>query len=194
MGGKGSGGRRVGAGRRRQSDAAGDLTGSRRTRARAKSAAPANQTVNQTANQTEASLEGPTPSSGVPIPEPPGNLTLDELAEWNDLAPRAATVGTLTDETKLALRDLCQARVLKDKLLRTVNDQGEVVVASTGNLAAHPLLARFTTLFQRVEAGMMRFKLSPMGKEIETSKEAPADPFAEFDAPPASTGDDETIN
>jgi hypothetical protein len=115
------------------------------------------------------------------IPEPPGNLTLDELAEWNDLAPLAQKAGTLTDETRMALRDLCQARVLKDKLLRTLGDHGNVVVNGGGNLAAHPLLARFTTLLQRVEAGMMRFRLSPMGKEIEPPAAKSADPFAEFD-------------
>lgn len=129
----------------------------------------------------------------VQIPEPPGSLTLDELAEWNDLAPRAAKVGTLTDETKLALRDLCQARVLKDRLLRKVSDEGATVLAPNGNLAAHPLLTRFTTLLQRVEAGMMRFKLSPMGKEIETATEKPADPFSEFDGP-SKTADGETVN
>lgn len=130
-----------------------------------------------------------------PVPDPPGSLTLDELAEWNDLAPLAARVGTLTDETQMALRDLCQARVLKDRLLRAIGDQGNVVHASNGNLAAHPLLSRFTTLFQRVEAGMIRFKLAPMGKDL-TEPAPAADPFAEFDAVPsaAKTDDGETVN
>lgn len=193
MGGKGSGGHRVGAGRRRQGQAAGELKGSRRARARTKG----NQN-NQTApNQTEqaATAAQPTPDrlESVLIPDPPGSLTLDELAEWNDLAPRAAKVGTLTDDTKFALRDLCQARVLKDRLLRKVSDHGDVVMASNGNLAAHPLLTRFTTLLQRVEAGMMRFKLAPIGKEIEPTGEKSADPFSEFDSP-ATTRDGETVN
>lgn len=193
MGGKGSGGTRVGAGRKRQSQAAGELKGSRRSRARASG----NQTTATAANQTEqpakAAQQAATGLEGVLIPEPPGSLTLDELAEWNDLAPRAAKVGTLTDETKLALRDLCQARVLKDRLLRKVSDHGEVVLGSNGNLAAHPLLTRFTTLLQRVEAGMMRFKLAPIGKEIEAPGEKPADPFSEFDGP-SKTADGETVN
>ena len=108
-------------------------------------------------------------------------MTLEELAEWNELAPLAAAAGTLTDETQLALRDLCQARVLKDKLLRTVGDQGTVVVASGGNLAAHPLIGRFTTLLQRVDAGRARFKLAPMGQSLAPEAEKPADPFAAFD-------------
>jgi len=126
--------------------------------------------------------------TSVPIPQPPGNLTLDELAEWHELAPRAATAGTLTRETTLALRDLCQARVLKDKLLRRIGDDGEVVVGATGNDTAHPLLARFTTLLQRVEAGMLRFALSPMGKDMAKAPEKPSDPFSEFDEPGAAAG------
>ncbi len=132
------------------------------------------------------------PAPDVQIPQPPGSLTLDELAEWNDLAPRAAKAGTLDDSTMLALRDLCQARVLKDRLLRRVADMGDVVLASNGNLAANPLLARFTTLLQRVEAGMMRFKLAPMGKEIEKPGEKAADPFAAFDSEDATS--DRTVN
>jgi hypothetical protein len=196
MGGKGSGGLRVGAGRRRKDQASGDVTGSRRTRARAKQP---NQTTapNQSAgNQTTAPVaaaQSPVAAIDVEIPQPPGNLTLDELAEWNDLAPRAAKVGTLTNDTQWALVDLCQARVLKAKLLRDVDRMGNVVSGAGGQLAANPLLARYTTLLQRVDAGMMRFKLAPMGKEL-TEPEKPADPFAAFDAVPAVTSDGKTIN
>jgi hypothetical protein len=181
MGGKGSGGPRVGAGRKPQDLAAGALTGSRRARARAKAT-----------NQTEPASAESAQSPDVQIPQPPGSLTLDELAEWQDLAPRALKEGTLTESTRLALRDLCQARVLKDRLLRKVNDHGAVVLTKDGNLAAHPLLTRFTTLFQRIEAGMMRFKLAPIGKDM-TEPAKPTDPFAEFDGA-TKPGDGETVN
>lgn len=195
MGGKGSGGSRVGAGRRRKDQAEGALTGSRRTRARAKQQ---NQTTNQTvANQTKTaepvSSSVPASAINVEMPQPPGNLTLDELAEWNDLAPRAAKQGTLTDDTQWSLVDLCRARVLLTKLLRDVDRMGNVVVNGNGNLSANPLLARYTTLLQRVDAGMMRFRIAPMGKEL-TEPEKPADPFAEFDGAPATAGDGGTIN
>lgn len=184
MGGKGSGGRRVGAGRKSQNQATGELKGSRRARARVKAQSNSQNAGNQ--SEPSATAAQAAPGGEVQIPDPPGSLTLDELAEWNDLAPRALKEGTLTDATRLALRDLCQARVLKDRLLRTIGDQGDVVLASSGNLAAHPLLTRFTTLFQRVEAGMVRFRLAPMGKDM-TESEKPADAFAEFDgAAPAA--------
>jgi len=122
----------------------------------------------------------------VQIPQPPGRLTLDELGEWNDLAPQAAREGTLNDSTALALRDLCQLRVLKDRLLRRVDDEGDVVTSAAGNLAAHPLLTRITTLSQRIEAAMLRFKLSPVGRELAApATQSTDDGFLEFDAPPA---------
>jgi hypothetical protein len=188
MGGKGSGGNRVGAGRPRKDNKAGDLSGSRRTRARAKKSG--NQTGNQTSgNQTETPQEAASVVEvAVQVPQPPGSLTLDELAEWNDLAPRAFKLGTLTDETALGLRDLCQLRVLKDRILRRVTDQGDTVWGAGGTMAAHPLLTRITTLSQRVEAGMARYKLLAMGKEIEVAGKKEADPFAEFDDQPDSEG------
>jgi hypothetical protein len=196
MGGKGSGGLRVGAGRRRKDQADGALTGSRRTRARAKQqnqTGPVNQSAsNQTKTPVVTAPESVAPVD-VEIPQPPGNLTLDELAEWNDLAPLAAKQGTLTNDTQWALVDLCQARVLKTKLLRDVDRMGNVVSGAGGQLAANPLLARYTTLLQRVDAGMLRFRIAPMGKELTEPKKA-ADPFAEFDAAPAATEDGETIN
>lgn len=105
---------------------------------------------------------------------------------WNDLAPQAVKEGTLTEATYLALRDLCEAIVLKAKLLRKVHDDGLTVYGPQG-LKAHPLLPQFRGLMQRVEAGLLRFKLAPMGKEIPKN-EQPEDPFAEFDEPTAGDG------
>ncbi|MGE0450854.1 MAG: P27 family phage terminase small subunit [Vicinamibacterales bacterium] len=198
MGGKGSGGARAGAGRKPKNQQLGDLSGSRRARARARKR---NQTVPAAGgNQNEprppvtpSDEPSTSPSVQVQIPQPPGSLTLDELAEWNDLAPRAAKEGTLNETTTFALRDLCQLRVLKDRLLRRIGDDGDVVWGVGGSRAAHPLLTRITTLSQRIEAGMARFKLAPMGKELETGKPVPVDPFAEFDQP-GTTGDGDTIN
>lgn len=196
MGGKGSGGRRVGAGRKRISDAAGMLSGSRRVRARAKAANQTNQTGNQNGPAADApQAAAPAAPIETEIPQPPGNLTLDELAEWNDLAPRAAKMGTLTPDTQWALVDLCRARVLMTRLWRDIDRIGNVVLDANGKYAANPLLARFTTLKQRIEADMLRFRLSPRGESL-VEPEKPADPFAAFDAPvPLKTGGDgETVN
>lgn len=185
MGGKGSGGKRANAGRRRKSQEEGALTGSRRVLARA-------QDVNQnTSNQTSRNQNAPTPPPQTPtetldvqIPQPPGSLTLDELAEWNDLAPRAAKEGTLSDSTQMSLRDLCRLRVLQDRLVRQLADDGDVVFGAAGQRAAHPLLTRITTLSQRIDAAMIRFKLAPLGRELPAGPEKPVDDgFGEFDQP-----------
>lgn len=197
MGGKGSGGSRPGSGRKRKGQQAGALTGSRRAKARRKNRNSSNQTA---ANQNGPAAAAPlaaadAPAVNVNVPVPPGNITLEELDVWNELAPLAFAEGTLTNGTRHALRDLCQLRVLRERLLRQTDDIGYLVPgASGGTYAANPLLARLTTLSQRVEAGMLRFKLSPMGKEIEVPQKPEADPFAEFDGAPAGTGDGETIN
>jgi hypothetical protein len=193
MGGKGSGGSRAGAGRRSQNQALGELRGSRRTRARAKKSNQGNQAArNQNGEPPATSVDAAQVVPDVQIPDPPGSLTLDELAVWNEIAPLAAKEGTLSQSTAVALRDLCEAIVLKRKLLRQVGDDG-IVVTGKGGKRAHPLLTQFRGLMQRVEAGMIRFKLAPMGKEV-VAPEKPADPFAEFDSSQATTGDGETIN
>lgn len=178
MGGKGSGGRRPGAGRKPKDAATGALLGSRRAKARAKQ-------FERKAAVPAVAAPGVTTSAAAPdvaIPTPPGNLTLDELAVWNELAPLAEREGTLTDSTRMALRDLCEAIVLKRRLLRVVDDEGVTIFNLQGAKAAHPLLTQFRGLMQRVEAGMLRFKLAPIGKEILQPREEVADPFAQFDS------------
>ena len=194
MGGKGSGGARVGAGRKPKDTALGALTGSRRVASRQRRNQTATEPNNQTPAEQSADGEGTAPPPpevpsppDLPIPPTPGNLTLDELAVWNELAPIAAREGTLTDTTVVAMRDLCEAIVLKRKLLRTVDTDGLVVLTRQGTRAAHPLLAQFRGLMQRVEGAMVRFKLAPMGKELGQPTEQPADPFAEFDEPASET-------
>ena len=76
MGGKGSGGHRVGAGRRRKGEVEGALTGSRRTRSRAKqsnqTAAPVNQSAEiKTEAPAQAAIMPPAANGGLP-PEAAG--------------------------------------------------------------------------------------------------------------------------
>ena len=136
MGGKGSGGRRVNAGRRRESEDTKRLRGSRRVEKPSGFDSAAAGESNQNATNQKA-------SSQVLIPQPPGNLTLDELAEWNDLAPHAAKAGTFTDDTQWALVDLCQARVLKAKLLRDLDRMGNVVRGRSSDGVYERYFARF---------------------------------------------------
>lgn len=190
----GHGGYRVGAGRKRKSPALGALTGSRRTAARAKQAPATNQTANQTASAVQVAAVMPTldPTLAAKVPAAPGYLTLEELAEWHEIAPLAVQQGTLTAVEIPALVDLCRARVLMVKLLRAAYTDGLTQITEKGALQAHPSIARYTTLQQRVDAGMLRFGLAPAGKVTGKEPEQPADPFDQFDG--AGAGDGAVVN
>lgn len=118
----------------------------------------------------------------------PADLPEAETAIWNELAPHACVLRTLTTQTVQAFRDLCEAVVLKRKMHAQIEKDGLTYIAVTVDgsgqereaLKAHPLLAQHRGLMQRVEQMMLRFRLSPMGKEI-AEDEAPVDPFAEFE-------------
>ena len=168
MGGKGSGGMRIGAGRKRKSDAEralGGFAGKRLTRAQqqqARQAAPADMSL--------------------PVLPPPDSLQGRAREIWLELAPRAAKARTLTDTEAFAFRDLCEAIALKQRMFQEIDEVGltyetrHVDVQAQGGdreevieareIKKHPLLVDHRGWQQRVDAGMLRFKLSPMGKEV----------------------------
>jgi phage terminase small subunit len=161
MGGKGSGGARVGAGRRAKTQAEHVLAG---TAAPVPSALP------------------PAPPAPIADVPPPADLPLDQLALWQQLAPFALEARTLTPATALAFRDLCEAIVVKRALLAEIQKDGWTRNPVSGK-KAHPLLGHHRGMMQRVEAGMARFKLAPIGKELSDATPT-EDPFSEFDQGP----------
>lgn len=125
-------------------------------------------------------------------PEPvdrPSDLPQEQAAVWAELAPHATEARTLVPATVQAFRDLCEAIVVKRALLARIETDGltyiKVTVDGTGTehteIKAHPLLAQHRGMMQRVEAGMARFRLAPMGKEILPTAE-PENPFDAFEA------------
>jgi hypothetical protein len=165
MGGKGSGGARPGTGPKPKAAHTAHVHGSRRQRG----AKP---------------VEVP-PITLIPAPS---DLTEAQLAVWNELAPQACAERTLVASTIRAFRDLCEAIVLKQSMAAAIEANGltylKVTIDGAGQehteQKANPLLSQHRGMMQRVETGMLRFRLSPMGKEIIPS-EVPADPFDEFD-------------
>lgn len=156
MGGPGSGGRRVGAGHPRGRGA----------------------TYSNGSGTGAADVGANDDAGDVP---PPDNLTLAQLAVWQDLAPLAVEEGTLTRATAQAFRDLCEAIVLKSTLLRQAENDGLVLHGPQGK-KAHPLLSQYRGLMQRVEAGLSRFNLAPAGRPAK-AKDLEGDLFSEFDPP-----------
>lgn len=165
MGGIGSGGQ-LGTGRKRKSDRARFLDGGADKRGAKKAAKPA--------------------------PLQPVSMPLDlpdaQRAIWFELAPHAIAARTLGPSTVAAFRDLCEAIVLKRQLLAEIDANGltclKVTIDGSGQehteRKANPLLAQHRGMMQRVEAGMARFRLAPIGKEISEPVK-PDDPFDEFE-------------
>lgn len=185
MGGKGSGGMRVGAGRKRKTDAEHALSGWAGKRS--------------TSDQKAADRRA---STALPILPPPVDLDEASRGVWLQLAPHAAAQRTLTDAEAFAFRDLCEAIVWRRRILRQIEEDGltfesrhvetqtaggdrEEVIESR-EIKKHPLLPDHRGWQQRVEAGLLRFKLSPMGKEVVPT-EAPKDDWADFEDGSATT-------
>lgn len=174
MGGKGSGGMRVGSGRKPKDAKAAFLHG----KSRGQMVCVSSSGGNIVAGRGKIAV--------------PGDLTTEQREVWLQLAPHALDAGTLTAGTAMAFRQLCgrivllhqmEAMIAADGLMGVrVNTQmdedggGSQVVEKK----AHDLLTKCMTLMQRVDQGMIRFRLSPIGKEI-TAQEQPVDPFSEFD-------------
>ncbi|HAM57585.1 MAG TPA: hypothetical protein DCQ64_20110 [Candidatus Rokubacteria bacterium] len=155
MGGKGSGGRRVGAGRKRKDNVLAFTQGSRQ-RTGAGAALPVAEAV-----------------------EPPKTLSAAERLVWDELAPRAVALLTLTPSTKWSFVDLVRARVNRDDCHLQIATDGWVITV-LGEKKKHPLEPALRGWEQRVEAGMARFSLAPMGKAVAAPAK-PEDPFAEFE-------------
>lgn len=164
MGGSGSGGCRVGSGRKPKAQAVRALHGTKR-RLRA----------------AEASARG-----AVALP---ADLSDGARGVWGNLAPHAREARTLTVATAAAFADLCEAIVSKRAMAAQIARDGltylKVTVDGAGQeqaeIKAHPLIAQHRGMMQRVETGLLRFGLSPNGKPLESALPVEVDPFAEFD-------------
>lgn len=177
MGGVGSGGARPGSGRKPKPKVTAWLGGNAGKRARKAPARP------------EAH------DAAFPLLPAPRDLPAAHVAVWNELAPHACAARTLTAGTAHAFRDLCARVVLLRAMAAQVDADGLMTTAvslqmdeSGGGLQtvekkAHDLLGRYMTMMQRVDASLLRFRLSPMGKEL-AAPETPKDEWAEFDDGP----------
>lgn len=160
MGGKGSGGARVGAGRKPKDPIARWLGGN--------------------AGKRGGPPKSPPAPGALPLLAAPRTLLAEERAVWNRLAPRAAATRTLTEDTAPAFQVLCEGIVLLEQLREALRTDGLTVMAD-GQKKAHPLLAAHRGMMQRVEAGFLRFRLSPFGKAVVEAPDEPVDDWAEFE-------------
>jgi len=123
--------------------------------------------------------QAPAVPDPIAIVPPPADLTEAQRALWDQLAPFALEARTLTAATVLAFCDLLEAIVVKRAMQARIDKEGQVLNLVSGK-KAHPLLGHHRGMMQRVEVGLARFKLAPIGKEL-TEGAAPVDPFSEFE-------------
>lgn len=147
------GGARVGAGRKKLSEADRELGGNAGHRARVLSPAFA------AAPQAE-----PAPVVSAATVEPPANLTPEERKVWAELAPLAIAARTLTRRKVFAFRMLCQHVVLEQRYATSVKDAGGT---------------NHRGMIQRVEAALDAFGLRA-GVELGGAVSAPVDPLSKF--------------
>jgi hypothetical protein len=159
MGGPGSGGERANAGRKPKS--------------------PRERVLDGTATSAERELAiNPPPIKRVPRPL---DLTSGQRDIWDSLSPLASFERTLTNSTTPAFRDLCELIALRAEMSKQIALEGLTVETPLGQ-KAHPLLAQFRGLQQRIEAGMVRFRLAPFGKALfEDPAKAKQDRFDDLD-------------
>jgi hypothetical protein len=153
MGGVGSGGPRIGAGRKPKADAAKALGGDAGHRRRK---------VVRHPSSPAAPVE--TPVVPVEAFDAPDDLTVDERNVWLRMAPYAFGNGTLTKATMYGFCLLCRNIVLERRYATSVADAGG---------------ANHRGLIQRIDAELLRFCLAPLGKPV-VQPAKPEDPFAEF--------------
>lgn len=174
MGGKGSGGARVGAGRKPKTEAERALSGFAGKR--------------QTSKQKAAARKQAAGVLALPVLAPPADLTGRARAIWVELAPLAAERRTLTSVEMPAFAELCRYKAVQEALFAIITSthlEGDAPPPDTPIslflLDPNQRLTQHRAYSQRVEQAMVRFRLAPMGKEVVPA-EAAVDEWAQFDA------------
>lgn len=179
MGGKGSGGRRIGAGRKPKTAREHWLTGDAGKRGLALVERPADAGAPKGQRRRGKKPQRPAPPVIGAAGEVPPELTDVERVLWERWAPRAKAIGTLSEDTTPGFVVLCQtaadAQVCRAEIysrgivsVRTVmqetGNDDEAMEAVTVELRAHPLWPQYRGLKTRLEMLMARYGIASMGK------------------------------
>jgi hypothetical protein len=188
MGGRGSGGRRRGAGRKPKSAREHWLSGDAGKRGLAlverpadAGAKPGRRSKGKRRAGAENDEKPPVAAIGAAGEVPP-ILTPEERAWWELWAPLAVENGTLTRITAPGFVILCQTAADMAEIRADIRERGilterkEVLgegydaVLETIDVKAHPLWPSYRGLKARLEQLVARYNLAPIGKAIEAEK------------------------
>jgi hypothetical protein len=119
--------------------------------------------------EPDVAMDGPLPDVAMP-----DGLSEAQQVAWNRLAPAALAQRTLTEATAQRFVLLCKAIALEAQYEAKILADGLTYVAITVDgsgqeretLKAHPLVGAHRGMMQRVEAGMVAFRLAPIGKPL----------------------------
>lgn len=174
MGGRGSGGRRAGAGRKPKDARLLAITGGLSRRPGASAVVP------------DLTTDLRTPAAVVHAAvAPPVDLEPDELAIWERDAPLAIAQGTLTAAMAGAFRAYCELEALTAAMHKRIKKDLVLVVSSeSGDFEKpNPLLPQYRGAVQRLQSMRKDFKLSPFGKEEAPARaDQPATPGSRLSA------------
>ncbi|HYM24444.1 MAG TPA: hypothetical protein VEU08_14610 [Vicinamibacterales bacterium] len=145
MGGVGSGGSRIGSGRKRKNAEERRLDGNAGRRGRILPHPSASSTSTPPASLPE-----------VDEADAPNELTADERKVWMELAPHALAKKTLTPATSLAFCLLCKNIALERRFAVSVMDAGG---------------ANHRGIIQRIQVDLAAFNLRPFGKAAVEAEE-----------------------
>jgi hypothetical protein len=184
MGGKGSGGKRVGAGRKPKTARQHWLTGDAGKRGLSLVERPADAGAPRGQRRGRKHAKPVPPVIGAAGEEPP-ELTDAERVFWGRWAPRAKAIGTLTEESTPGFVLLCEtasdAAQCKAEIygrgivnvrtaMRETGNDDEAMEVVTVELRAHPLWPQYRGLKTRLEMLMARYGLASMGKAPSAEK------------------------
>jgi len=139
-----------------------------------------------------------------PLPEVaiPDDVTPDERRVWQGLAPHARVARTLSPATSYRFWLLCRAIVMEQRFETRIFEDGLTYIAVTLDgsgqerrlLKGHPLCGAHRSMMQRVEAGLVAFRLGPTGRPLASQPtEKPGDALQQLQArvrkfPPSGEG------
>lgn len=109
----------------------------------------------------------------IEAPKPPAHLGRVGKAKWQDLAPRLARIGLLTENDLEALALLCESFDEKATCEETLEEDGEYSVLENGYVAAHPAIARLDRCIRRIRQLMAAFGMTPSdraGMKVQTAQ------------------------
>lgn len=108
----------------------------------------------------------------IAAPPPPAHLGKVGRGKWQDLAPRLARIGLLTEADVEALTLLCEAFEEKATCEAKLTEDGEYYWTESGYCGVHPAVSRLQRTIDRIRKLLAAFGMTPSdraGLKLQTA-------------------------